>query len=782
MSPRFISSLSAMAALAAIAVPASAIVIDDNVNQIQGSVGFSNANLPNSPVAITLSSQTVGISPTRSASTSGAVSGNSANYSLTVLANDLTHYVSPVAYFDSWRDVYYFAPKTSTAVANEPAAATNLGFSECAGQVSVEFYDINTGDPVAVPSVSAYAYPEVSPGNFGGEQAHTSNGNTSAEKFPVRGDGSNYRIDVYYRVGLLSYVTQEQRVVTCDADAQPIRIGLSDGPPYDLSQIDGYVDLHYKNEIADTQMVATWGPAGHTSIDYLSGSPASGDFLIENLVPSDAVTPSDSYNVYANMRFTTGNGIESFTSPYVEAMVPEGQTYHTNNDFIMDAGYVDGNIGVRGPTACLQAVDRMNRSLSGPRWGSASVDLAYAMQPDPDDAPGIRLLSAAYDLAVGAPQNTTEAWTPWFYEHFASGNPAPKQYLASGYSVYDNKVGSPLVAPGSTNTHIPVNHCLAQVMATVTINSADPAGTTFNNPRVTYGGRYIGEDGSDYSTWGDGYGTPLASDPRAQSGRVNLCVPAGSHTFDATVSASDENGVISDTQLRHVTHDIECGAIVNPLVVSVDTNPACNGAAYASHTASSKGFFEPKEVREMYAVVNCSEADMPAGVDFDATLCPVSKRTQICGNGAQACGEDPQDLPFSIPTAGLQMCGQTLLIVAIDDETGDASVSASKPFAVELQGPTGAGCDDVIAKYDNVLKGGVIDLELATEPLNACGLESEPVKCSFSNGTKRWTFTDDPNNPNDTKVILPGGQYSANCQLQTDCGTRTCSFDATVTQ
>jgi hypothetical protein len=59
-------------------------------------------------------------------------------------------------------------------------------------------------------------------------------------------------------------------------------------------------------------------------------------------------------------------------------------------------------------------------------------------------------------------------------------------------------------------------------------------------------------------------------------------------------------------------------------------------------------------------------------------------------------------------------------------------------------------------------------------PLNSCGLDAEPARCSFTNGTTSKTFSQGQD------VILPGGSYAANCRVETACGTRTCSFNATV--
>jgi hypothetical protein len=776
MSPKYISPISAALALAAFSGSASAVLWIEEINQVQGTVSFSNSLAPaGNPSSVSLSSSSIGLSPNVGSSTSGSFVGNDAPYDITVVAEGTEHTISPTAYLDGGRDIYLFAPQSSAPVPNEPAAPPVLDFNECAGFVSFQFVHAVTGDPLVLEDAYAYAHPEVSPGSFGGWQAHTNGDNTSGETFSVRGDGSNYRIDITYKVGLFYFPYSEQRVVDCDQSAAPIVIELNpEILPFDPGKISGYVDLKFLTEQPNTDMWAVWGPAGHQRYDALS-SPAFGTFLIEDLIPSDFVSPSDPYAVYGNLHFDTGVNHEYFTTKAIDVTVPNAGTVSTGNAFIMDPGFVDGDISVRGPRRCMMAQDTVQRSLGGTAGGSASAYLTFAVGPDSLAEPGMRELSADYLLAVGAPNNTTENWTPGYYGHFGTSTAG---YQNSDYSFSDYTVGSPAVPPDYSTQTIDVNHCLAYVNGHININKLDTSGSKFNDPRVWYNGGQSG-DGVSYYVSGSATGLPQSGAARDVTGSVAMCIPAGDYTFNANVSAASEDGVVSDTQIRQVQHSIPCGAFVNPLVVNVDVDSACAGELTTPMEVSAKGLLEPAEVTELYAVLNCTDSDPSDSRDIfdlvtDISECP--NRIPICGGSTGiTCGVDPTQT-LSLATAGLVQCGNTVHVVGIDADTGSTSVSASTPFSYELPATPGPGCNNVVVPYDNTNGGGTIDIDDIVEPMNNCGLELESTWCKFNNKTNGTTIS------NGEDVVLKGGAYTGLCRVETSCGNwHVCSFKATVT-
>src|SRR5687767_2943233 len=112
MSPKYISTISALLALAAVTGGASAqtIPIPEKVNQVIGDVGFSNSLA--GPISwLYVSSSSVNLVQTMSANTWGSVTPTGATYDITVLASGATHNIMPNAGLDGGKDQYQFALK-----------------------------------------------------------------------------------------------------------------------------------------------------------------------------------------------------------------------------------------------------------------------------------------------------------------------------------------------------------------------------------------------------------------------------------------------------------------------------------------------------------------------------------------------------------------------------------------------------------------------------------------------------------------------------------------------
>ena len=460
MKVRFISALSVTAALCTLAPAASAV--DSNVNQIFGTVSFSNTVLTLPPfVSGTLQASSLAPVGGLRASKDATLSGSALTYKISVNAEDYTHQVWADTYSGSNR-WYEFAAVTSAPVANEPAPDTQVNLSECAGLAHVRWLDATTLTPVVVtqPGVTAYYQ--------GGPQASASSSTADHLDFPVRGDGSTVRFDATYSTGSdpykdLIYITKSvSQVVNCDQDVNVdflIPSGGSGTSTQKYGEIVGYFNLLGESESAgNTVVVADSGPFGNYRYSLVPGNPAEGPYDLLHLLPSDTMTPLQPYRVYGQTSFTNALGVpEFFRTEGVQATVLAGPATNLGNTFVMNDQQISGGIVVEGLDACQQQFQPKSSNTN--MYGTSINGLAYAQAPVTGATflstllPGNHAFAGNHRLAFGTPNNGNAPWADYFNMYFQ--NPTNPN-AATSVQFYNQAVGA--IPSGS----LPIQQCVGE--------------------------------------------------------------------------------------------------------------------------------------------------------------------------------------------------------------------------------------------------------------------------------------------------------------------------------
>ena len=293
-------------------------------------------------------------------------------YSITVQAGitpGIQYDVTPRMTLEDNR-VYYFATATSSGVLPEPAPDVVLDFAECAGLIEVQFCD-SANNPVTVQSGSFYAY--VQP--FGPEaiQAHGVWGSVSSTRFAVRG-GNTFSVDVnidetsgtdpFFDYFSITYSANYTVTVGCEEIVVLKFIvppSLS-GSGSALGKIVGNVDMlgeseHWIDRVF-TLLRADDGPLGNYRYDSVEpaslGGPSSGPFSLVNLLPSNFSVPARDYRVRGELSFGSNRRYEFFQTPWLDrdngrVTVPPGATVDLGDTFVINPGYVVGDIFLCGP-------------------------------------------------------------------------------------------------------------------------------------------------------------------------------------------------------------------------------------------------------------------------------------------------------------------------------------------------------------------------------------------------------------------------------------------------
>jgi hypothetical protein len=213
----------------------------------------------------------------------------------------------------------------------------------------------------------------------GNEQAYgTIPVNATGGKLLVRGGVTGYTLKITYSIGtdpfvdLISLDDTRPLNTVCDTVQTititvPARTLTCPNPVLPggclLGQIKGYIDMI--GEIEHFYPPYTWvqalnGPFGNYRYDTVpfNGIENSGNFILQNILPSSAVNPPAEYYVYGQMIFRTGTQFEWFQTPWVgygnngHVVVPcNGLTnpFDLGLLFQISPGFVTGNIHLCGP-------------------------------------------------------------------------------------------------------------------------------------------------------------------------------------------------------------------------------------------------------------------------------------------------------------------------------------------------------------------------------------------------------------------------------------------------
>lgn len=741
-------------------------------NQIEGTLTVTSSNpqivsiLENAgPTRAGAGTRSVGTPTVLISSSSSPVSGaNDVPYEITVQGGDpgsgIAHDVLPGLYRQTGSQSYYtFAPRRSDPVELEPAPNTQLDFEECAGLLDVRWVG-DGGIPVAVQGgrIEAMHPTETWTGNpsgFGQSQAgqHIPSGSTG-EMLPVRGDGSTYRVRVFINSGTDAYsdlVSIRHTVdvqVTCD-QVVPITIQLGSGG---LGRIVGQVDVLGEAERA-IGVRGGDGPFGNVRYDKFL---TAGSFELENLVPSNVVTPPQGYQTTSRIFLFDDDRMEVLQTPYLEhsnrPLAVAGQTTDVGDTFVIDPGYVSGAVELLGPPSglsggsCLQTIVQ-GGSVNPQEPNFIGGMLSYVeARGTPFVAPGATLpsisgeayvaykgsyspatssLQGDYRMALGGLRGENAIWDVQKLR-------AETRLAGSGSqaTLTDFTLPSLEIVPGQEYDR-DFSYCYSEVNIGYRTTSG-----TFRAPGAAGSGSFTGIDflgrPASYfiTTHGNGPNLPDFHTP-SDRGRFTLCLPQATYTLTPSMLAINPNGNISQLTLNPITFDAGCGQVIDlslGLQLSLDSLPQCSDAApRLTGTVRSDG-----PVDRIFATVN-------GGAE-----------TPICTN----CGDDPA---FDA-TAPAAQCDNTIVVTA--EANGETS-SATAFTRVDGAAPSISGCQDVTVDSEPGGQGATVFFNVGTTD-NCDG--SLPASCDHPSGS-----------------FFPPGTTAVTCGAADRCGNEaTCTFNVNV--
>lgn len=679
------------------------------------------------------------------------------------------------ARLDGNRDRYVFTRATAAPLERSPAPPVTLDFRECAGIVDVRWQDA-AGNPVAVRGGSINAYRESAPGS-GSYPFQASTGipaGSAREQLPVRGDGARFRVDVTYDVGTDPFSDQirafhsAELTVDCDQIAE-IVIVVSSGSA-ELGTITGRVDMLGEDELrlggSYTRMQAQNGPFGNYRYDSVDATPSQGAFTLENLVPSDLVTPAQGYQVYGDMYFRHAGSFQHFRSPFLDGgngrvMVAAGQSVDLGDTFVMDPGYVGGDILLAGPQpgaagSCVEALalpqdpggdsfaslpsslsaTGVNQIVAGATKSAYGGYTNAAFQGAYDATAGTQGFVGDYEMALGGLLQEATRWrTGTFHAAFQrqSTPESPLTYQSSWVTIRDQRASAVVdVLPGQ-RTEQPIHHCLGQ------LNLAYfSSGAQFFNPRASGSGRLVGTDfeGNDanYSVSLNAYGTPLSNAPGTE-GMVVMCLPEGSYDITPVVTTINPSGTTSNTELPPLL-DVEVGCrevktITPELSMDLAATPVCTSDTTLALTGSvDSQDLPPQPVSSITAAVNGDDA------------------ISLCTD----CGVDPG---FSAELA-LAAC-ENHIVVRAEDAAGSFT-EVERTVTRDGVAPAIDGCADITVEADPALGGAHVEYAIAAG--DDCAADVGVV-CDVASGS----------------FFAAGQSTSVTCRAADTCGNEsTCSF------
>ncbi len=690
-----------------------------NPNQISGHLAFTNQNpeilnlfdrsgLDQGFSSAWVRADSIGITPAlNNYSYVQAGSGTSLPYEITVesAADGIAYSLSAWAYLKGSSARYNFESAESAGVTPEPNPDVTVDITECAGVVDIGWVDLH-GNPVAVQGFNIRALREnvAGSGTFYIWQAHTWlwSGSTSQTYLPVRGDGADYQVLVYYDVGSDPYsdrvrgLCKEIVTVSCD---EIVEITCMLPPPGELGAIVGNVDMLGEEETPHGFVTAEFGPLRNFRWDVLQ-DPPSGPFALENLAVSAVEYPAKGYTVWGDINFRTGYRAEQFRTPWArDVMVEGGQTTDLGNALVIDPAFQVGNITLAGPPAdakgsCLQTLYRDERLNSDGTWtpDSAGVYSSHVRATGSWRAADGASHSAGggwarsrfagafdeataafrgdYELLLGGINGESSLWnTGALSLSFRSDLSDPMNRQYSRIYLTDRGVGEQEFHPGEA-LGVDFDYCMSEVNL-----SFHSLSGTFYSPKAQGTGRFQSTDFEGFavdqtSGLSFAYGSPSTPTSASNAGLVAMCLPQGSYTLTPTVSAINPSGSTSNTELRPVAVEVGCRQVIEltpELQVNLAELPQCTLEGYPQIAGS----------------VNSSES-----VDRVFYTHNGGPEIDVC----TSCGTDPS---FSIDLA-LRECDNEIQVTAVDILGNHASVkTVIRKTRFDAEPPVVSGASDI---------------------------------------------------------------------------------------
>lgn len=730
-----------------------------------------------------------------------------ATYTLTVQAGDPSAPipVPPIPYDVAPQvqsplgDTYFFAPKLSASVIFPPATPdVLLDFSECVGLIEVRFCD-----PAGNPVIPSYHRLDAAIANVA--QAYGTTVFGSSKFLPVRGGntfnltvivGITYGTDSFLNQITLVYGTNYTVTVGCDeivtvkfiVPPSPIS-GDGGGGGSTLGKIIGNVDMLGEIEHFApggnlfTIMGAVQGPLGNFRYDLVEplgiGGPSSGPFSLKNLLPSDFLGLNTDYQVSGALTYGLGRRFQLLETPKLDGSihnpkvtVPSGTIVDLGDTFVMNAGWVVGDIVLCGPDEGISADSPLRRifratdpaydvNLDGipdnlfyttfsrviayghDRLGTGAAKTASGGLAQAEFAgdfvtvgPDKNHFVGDYRLTLGGLNQETTRWNlqglPLRFYHAAT--PANRDSYIDSYTVVvDPQFQDVEIVPTKTVT---INRRYG--FSQVTVNFHTTSGTLFS-PFVYGNGSFNGLNfegqSAQYSAdvaWG--YGTPISLATATPDGQVVLCIPEGTYTFYPTVeSVNPGSNNSSHNTLPPISVTVgPCEIIVvDPnLVLNVNTIPECVAQPELALSGS------------------VSSAANVASITYTLNGTTVS----VCNN----CGLNPT-FNFTIILAD---CDNALQITATD--VNGLVSSRSKTIHFDGTPPVLSGCQNRTINIQPGELGTVVIFAVAA--LDNCDGVVQPV-CNPPSGS-----------------FFPEGATIVTCSATDECGNvGTCTFTVTVT-
>lgn len=661
---------------------------------------------------------------------------------------------------------YYFTAQTPSPVEEEPAADVEAHVSECVGLLDIQWQD-NLGQPVQVRVRGLDAFR-----SDGRLQAVTSYlGNRQQVYLAVHGDGDTYDLEVAYETGgsifvdSLVHAFETSVAVACDTIV-PVIIPVPEGDG-DLGRIIGQVDILGEIETltpTSTSVSANSGPFGNRRIDHIDADPSSGPFDLPNLLPSNATTPPEPYDVTGAFVLRSGRQLNYFNTENVSVEVTAGTTIDLGNTLVIDPGYINGDVHFAGPpsqngiTSCIADLYRSSdddsdgdgipndtrrnssslfRAMSGNNAGVRS-EFAGAFDAVSNAFVG------SYEMVVGRVGNQPANWdSRGLTLRLLDENVGdPLAFQDSWLAVRNTTSAQPpsFLGPGDTAV-IDRSYCFSQVNL-----SFHALNGQFFEPKVTHGS-HGAFDGIDFTGQAAEYtvavasryveptvGTPLDAASAADEGQVTLCLPQGDYTFLPAVNTVGSNGSVSSTELPAVDVSVGCRQIIDvdpELQLALDSLPLCSTTDHVSLSGSADS---DVAVAEIAAIFNGAAPQ---------TLCT-------------DCGVDPT---FTY-AAQLAQCSNELQISATDSVGNTAAVSVTTHF--DQEAPSVDGCADLQVEIPIGDSGAYVDLT-AVQAADACDGSLVPQCDGPADG------------------FFPLGSTSVSCTATDLCGNAdSCTFTVTV--
>ena len=490
-------------------------------NQIVGTVRLTNQNpdLVADLVTYGLHTATIyanstGVSPSLNNNTGLVVEGGqTGRYEVTVEAgpvgSGIVYVVSADLRLRQGRNRIQLPSVATDAVEVEPAPDVQRDLEVCLGRIDLIFED-EQGQPVTLNTSSVNFNQETAPGS--GNYSWRGNGGSSqaAEElrfFVPTTSSTNYQLAFSYTFGsdvFEDFFRFQQTLTTqiaCD-EIVPLVVTIP-SPDDSLGRIVGQVDMLGEEEVTYTYLSAYLGPFGNDRLDRID-PPFPASFELPNLLPSTVVDPPVGYRVQAvDLRMRRDDRFMVFRTPQMlvsnggTVVVHPGETVDLGNTFVIDPGYVGGDVHLTGPTqgstgqeSCL---DAMYRDFESDRDGdgipnnialsSGSTVRAFGTLTA---APGATFtsqggfattsfsgsldavsgeLAGDYELVLGGLQGESTHWTVGnlaFRFEDRTDPEAPSSYFNSWIHTSNQESQQILVEPGATR-EVDFNKCFSQV-------------------------------------------------------------------------------------------------------------------------------------------------------------------------------------------------------------------------------------------------------------------------------------------------------------------------------